>query len=186
MPTLQEACCGSKDECLGDVKAEFPPVGLIKSSPALFTDTFKCGSMTNEVAKENLIKSAVCNFWCQIAFSVVAALLGIIIYELSVGFAIQNLAVTIIAAFLSLWFLRCCLQVNSKCWWTVLVVFMALGMINIIYAGIMSISQPVYGIVVLISSITPYCLFIYALRYLKTHEAWEGSSSAGTGASAPV
>lgn len=186
MPTLQEACIGSKDECLGDIKEELPPIGLIKSSPALLTSTFQCMSMTNEVAKENLIKSAICNFWCQISFSVVALLVGIIFYSLDIGAALQNLVISIIASLLSVWWLRCCLQVNSKCWWTVLVVFMALGMINIIYAGIITISQPVYGIVILISSVTPYCIFIYALRYLKTHEAWEGSSSAGTGASAPV
>lgn len=177
MPTVQESCCSSKDECLGDVKEELPPIGLITGTPGLIASTIKCAGMSADDAKANLIKAARCNFWCQIIFGVIFFVIWMI-QEGPIGTGVQNLATAILGAFLSLWGLRCCLVLNDKCWWLILTICFGISLGLTVFGGFGLFAVDVISaIIYLLIAIIPYTMFIYAFRYYMAN-SWAGGEAA--------
>lgn len=182
MPSVQEACCDSKEDCLNDVKSDFPPIKLVVGTPGLILSTVKCLGMSAEDAKSNVIESAKCNFWCSVMLGIVSFVL-LMIYEVPIMTAIQNLVITIIMAFLSLWILRCCLALDDKCWWLVNVIFTGINLAQLVLAGIGILSySAITAIVYLLMALPVYLMFVYALRYYMINEF--GGAAAGGGKAA--
>lgn len=185
MPTVQEACCSSKDDCLKDVTEELPPLGLVAGTPVLIMSTIKCAGMSADDAKENVIKSARCNFWCQIFFG----LIMFIVWMINSGpvmAGLQNFIMAVVSAFLSLWFLRCCLALEDKCWWLVLVIWFGISLGLVVFGGFGLFSvDAISAIIYLTMAFPSYTMFIYGLRYYMAN-SWDGAGKADAAASEAV
>lgn len=179
---IKEACCKGKEDCINDIKDadKRPNLSNIKELITSIQNT-----KTNEGAKEKLIKSGVCNFWCQILWGLLSSVAWIIAGEgnsFVVNYAIQIFITYVLVALLSLWWLRCCIRLDDKCWFTVLVVFYAIGTANAAWGALNTFQWFSYHFLYIVAfaasivvAIGEGLLCAYGICYLKTWPGENGS-----------
>lgn len=178
---VKTACCDGKDECLNEIKGNFPPLPVLKKTVPLLKESLS--KLSYQDAEKNIKDTALLNCWCSVIWMFVILILFAIMGAIAAG--IQGFCSVVISNLLSLWFLHCCIKLNDECCWKVVTVWFGigfvLGVVNIIqWLGL--ISADITYLIIIVCQVPPViCAFLFFRYSCMMCMSWPGSSTTTSG-----
>jgi len=177
--SIKDSCCDGRDDCIDDIKApeKRPTLGNMTDLVSGVTNT-----NDNSQAKDRLVKSAICQCWCTVILDIFLLVIWLI-QGAQISFVIQAFIIYLLFSMLNIWCLRCCIRMDDKCWFIILVILYGLNVGNAFQKAYWDFNLAQYGAAYAITAIlsifialSQLFLFIYGICYIKTWPQEGGGS----------